>query len=341
MPYPMPAAPVPAVPKPASALPTLLAALLALAAAGCGGGERVTPTVASEPTDAVALLTRHLRDNDLRAFARDAVPPELRPQLAAAWQAGRTRWPLEELPFDHKIPGMLAVLAADKADTRLRRSFEGQFANANGEIRAAAKSLGLFGVKFLQTDIALSAEERAHYAQLVAVLSDWGTRAKLADPKRARGTIARLTLAARQSGLREEADFRRYGMDDTLRRLTPVVAALKESLRAYDLDLDRSLNAMTLSLVSQEGDQARVRMRYPLDGKTIDTVVAVERIDGRWYLSDFLGHARAAAAVPPGPATPAAMPPALAPPPAPADAPPGASPVVTPPETAMMKPTSS
>lgn len=329
--------PVPAAPRPALALPALLAALLTLAAAGCGGGERVTPTVASQPTDAVALLTRHLRDNDLQAFVRDAAPPALQPQLAAAWQAGRTRWPLEELPFDHKIPGMLAVLAADKADTRLRRSFEGQFANAHGEIRAAAKSLGLFGVKFVQTDIALSAEERAHYAQLVAVMSDWGTRAKLGDPKRARGTIARLTLAARQSGLREEADFRRYGMDDSLRRLTPVVAALKESLRAYDLDLDRSLDAMTLSLVSQEGDQARVRMRYPLDGKTIDTVVAVERIDGRWYLSDFLRHARAAAAVPPGPSVPTPMPST----PAPADAPRGTPPVVPPPETATTKPTSS
>ncbi len=321
--------PVPATPRPAPALPALLAALLALVAAGCGGGERVTPTVASEPTDAVALLTRHLRDNDLQAFARDAVPPALRPQLAAAWQAGRTRWPLEELPFDHKIPGMLATLAADKADLRLRRSFDGQFANAHGEIRAAAKSLGLFGVKFLQTDIALSAEERAHYAQLVAVMSDWGTRAKLGDPKRARGTIARLTLAARQSGLREEADFQRYGMDDSLRRLTPVVVALKESLRAYDLDLDSSLDQMTLSLVSQEGDAARVRMRYPLDGKTIDTVVAVERIDGRWYLSDFLRHARAAAAVPPAPAT--------APIPAPADAPP----LVPPTESTTAKPTSS
>ena len=317
-----------AVPRPAPVLPALLAALLALAA-GCGGGERVTPAVATEPTDAVALLTRHLRDNDLQAFARDAVPPPLRPQLAAAWQAGRTRWPLEELPFDHKIPGMLAVLAADKADIRLRRSFEGQFANAHGEIRAAAKSLGLFGVKFVQSDAALSAEERAHYAQLVAVLGDWGMRAKLGDPKRARGTIARLTLTARQSGLREEADFQRLGMDDSLRRLGPVIAALKESLRTYDLDLDRSLDTMTLSLVSREGDLARVRMRYPLDGKTIDTVVTVERIDGRWYLSDFLRHARAAAALAPAPAT------------APMPAPTATPPVVPPTETATTKPTSS
>lgn len=320
--------PAPVALRPAPVLPALLAALLALAAAGCSG-ERAIPTAATEPVDAVALLTRHLRDNDLQAFARDAVPPALRPQLAAAWQGGRTRWPLEELPFDHKIPGMLTALAADKADLRLRRSFDRQFANAHGEIRAAAKSLGLFGVKFLQTDTALSTEERAHYAQLVAVMSDWGGRAKLSDPKRARGTIARLTLAARQSGLREEADFQRFGMDESLRRLTPVIAALKESLRAYDLDLDRSLDAMTLSLVSQEGDQARVRMRYPLDGKTIDTVVAVERVDGRWYLSDFLRHARGAAALPAAPAT--------APMPVPATPPP----VVPPTESTTTKPSSS
>ncbi len=326
--------PMPDVPRPAPVLPALLAALLTLAAAGCGGGERVAPAVASEPTDAVALLTRHLRDNDLQAFARDAVPPALRPQLAAAWQAGRTRWPLDELPFDRKIPGMLAVLAADKADARLRHGFERQFANAHGEIRAAAKSLGMFGVKFLQTDAALSAEERAHYSQLVAVLSDWGGRAKLGDPKRARAAIARLTLAARKSGLRDEADFQRFGMDESLRRLGPVIAALKESLRAYDLDLDRSLDAMTLSLVSQEGDRARVRMRYPLDGKTIDTVVSVERVDGRWYISDFLSHARAAAA-PPAVAPMPAGPPAGTP----DKAPPSVSPDVSPAEAATTKPT--
>lgn len=281
----------------AHALPTLLAALMALAATSCGE-KRAAPAVAAEPAQAVALLSQHLRDNDLQAFVRDGVPPALRPQLAAAWQAGRTRWPLDELPFDQKIPGILTTLSADKADVQLRRSFDRQFANANAEIRAAASALGLFGVKFLQGDDSLSAEERAHYAQLVSAMSEWGGRAKLGDPKRGRGAIARLTLAARRTGLRGEADFPRLGMDDSLRRLGPLFAALKESLRSYDLDLDHSLDAMTVALVSQDGDSARVRMRYPLAGKTIDTVVAVERIDGRWYLSDFLRHARAAAATP-------------------------------------------
>ena len=325
--------PLPARPavRSARALPALLAALLLLAAAGCDPAQRIAPGAATEPVQAVALLTRHLRDNDLEAFAQDAVPSDLRAPLAAAWQAGRTRWPLDELPFDQKIPGIVATLSADKADAQLRRSFDRQFANANTEIRAAASALGLFGVKFLQSDDTLSAEERGHYAQLVSAMSEWGANAPLGDPKRGRGAIARLTLAARQTGLREEADFPRLGMDESLRRLRPLIAALKDTLRSYDLDLDRSLDAMTLSLESQEGDRARVRMRYRLAGKAIDTVVAVERIDGHWYLSDFLRHARAAAALAPV-ATPQAEQ---------APAPEAEEPPEVPPESATKQPPSS
>lgn len=312
-----------------SLLPAVLVALLALAAGGCGHDAGLPEGEASEPVQTVALLSQHLRDNDLEAFTRDAVPAALHPQLAAAWQAGRTRWPLEELPFDQKIPGMLGILSADKAETRLRRDFDRQFANANGEIKAAASALGLFGVKYLQSDAAMSAEERAHYVQLVSALSEWGGRAKLGDPKRARGAIARLTLAAHRTGLHDASDFQRLGMDESLRQLGPVIEALKSSLRDYGLDLDQSLDEMVLSLESQDGNVARVRMRYPLAGSTIDTLVAVERIDGRWYLSDFLRHARAAAAPAPAPEiappdiTPPEIPlPGIAPPvPPPADTP--------------------
>lgn len=307
-----------------------LVAGLLLGLSGCGE-DAPPPGAANAPEQSVLVLAGRLRDNDLVGFARDAIPPGLHPAMAEAWRNGRTRWPLEELPFDHRIPGMLATLSAPGAEKALQRDFDRQFANAHGEIRSAARSLGLFGVKYLESDRSLTADERHHAVQLVAAFSAWGEQARLGDPKRARAAIARLGLAARRTHLGSEPAFREAGMDESLRRLGPMWAALKDTLRSYDLDLDESLGGMQATLVERSGDRARVRMRYPLAGKTIDTTVAVERIDGHWYLSDFVRHARAAAAAQRAPAgvpvpaigTETASPPTAAPPAARPVPPPG------------------
>jgi hypothetical protein len=273
-----------------------LLALLALCVGGCGEQRPADTGAASEPAAEVRLLAAHLRDNDLNAFVHAALPPELQAPLQQAWREDRTRWPLDELPFGERVPGIVQTLAAPKAEQQLRRSFDRQFANANGDIRSTATGLGLFGVKFVQSDAALSDEERAHYIQLIDVLSAWAKTAKLGDPQRARRSIAQLTAAARRSGLTHPDDFGRYGMEDSLRRLGPVFGSWKTVLEQYGLDLDRSLEELTATLESQQGDSARVRMRYPLGGQTIDTVVALERVGTRWYLRDYLRHARTAVA---------------------------------------------
>ena len=252
------------------------------------------------------LLTRHLRDNDLAAFARDAVPPALHAQLQVAWQQGRTRWPLDELPFDDRLPGLLSTLAAPGAEARLQHGFDQQFAGAGTQIKGAAASLGLFGAQYIQRQGDYSDDERQHYAQLIQAASRWGTRAPLADRERVRRAILELTAAARRSGLASPADFSRLGMDDSLRRMGAFAAAFKQALVPYGLELDANLDAMRVTLQQQTGDTARVRMQYPFAGQDIDTIVAVERIDGRWYLSDYLRHARRAVEVPPpGVAAPA------------------------------------
>lgn len=284
----------------------LVAGLLALTACG---EDAPPPGPAMAPEQSVLVLAGRLRDNDLVGFAHDAIPPGLHPAMAEAWRTGRTRWPLEELPFDHRIPGMLATLSAPGAEKTLQRDFDRQFANAHGEIRSAARSLGLFGVKYLEGDRSLTPDERHHAVQLVAAFSAWGEQARLGDPKLARATIARLGLAARRTHLASDADFREAGMDESLRRLGPMWAALKDALRGYDLDLDESLGSMQATLVERDGNRARVRLHYPLAGKTIDTVVAVERIDSHWYLSDFVRHARAATAPQPPAGAPTASPP--------------------------------
>jgi hypothetical protein len=83
-----------------------------------------------------------------------------------------------------------------------------------------------------------------------------------------------------------------------------VFGSLKTALDQYGLDVDHGLDELTATLESQDGDSARVRMRYPLGGRTIDTIVALEREGKRWYLRDYLRHARAAAAPPPPPSLP-------------------------------------
>lgn len=311
-------------------LPLLLACLCVLAAACRPAAEAPAAPAASapgadKPAQAVRLLTRHLRDNALDAYARDAVPPDLHARLETAWHEGRTRWPLDELPLGEHLPGMLAALEKPDAEARWRKVFDRQFANADREIDSTAATLGLFGVQYVQNEGDFSESERDHYTQIVAAMSRWAQAAPLADPGRAHAALPRLVAAARQTGLASAADFARFGMGDSLRRMAPFSAAVKQSLASYGLDLDASLAALDASLQSQTGDTAKVRMRYQLGGEPIDTVVQVERHDGRWYLSDVLRHARAALERPASaPAAPAAAPAPARPRPATARQPPSA-----------------
>jgi hypothetical protein len=280
----------------------LLLAVLALAGCGERHGPVAGPSVdsghggATTPAEAVLLPTRDLRDNDLAAFARDAVPPTLHARLDTAWRTGRSRWPLGELPLGAKVPAVLAALAAPGSEAKLGRDYDRQLAGAGGELRSAALALGLFGDKFLANEGNFSADERAHYRQLVAAASHWAAGAPLSDPKRAHAAIAQLAVAARASGLRSEADFARYGIDEGLRRLSTFEIALKQVLAGYGLDLDATLSGMRVDEVERHGDHARVRMRYRFGGREVDATIGVERRDGRWYASDFLRHAEAAAA---------------------------------------------
>lgn len=300
---------------PMSAIPRRVILLLSagLLVAGCQPPSPPPPTVAiaaTKPAQAVRQLTAHLRDNELQAFAREAVPPELHGRLEAAWREGRTRWPLDELPFGSRLPEMLAALAAPDAEAHLQQVFERQFAGADRALKTAAASLGLFGAQYVAHEAGYSDDERQHYAQLIAAISQWGASAPLGDRQRARQALAQLAGAARRTGLTSAAAFREAGMDASLRRLGPFAAAFKQALTAYGLDLDADLGTLEASLQQQTGDRARVRMRYRLAGQDIDTVVSLRRVDGRWYLTDYLRHAEAALArpapahaVPSGPVT--------------------------------------
>lgn len=277
-------------------LPAVATACLVLAACRPLPPDADAPAASDlgRPALAVQALTAHMRNGDFAAFARDAVPPDLHGPLQAAWAAGDTRWPLDELPFSDHLPDVLAALAAPDAEDALMAAFDRQFADSGREIRAAAATLGLFGVQYLAHQGDFSEHEREHYAQLVTALAQWAARAPLADRARAEAAVARLATAARAAGPTTADGMAEAGMDATLRRLGAFSLEARAVLAGYGLDLDAAFDSVEARLQVQTGDRATVRLRYMLAGAPIDTVVALERIDGRWYLSDYLRHAREA-----------------------------------------------
>lgn len=273
-----------------------LGGLLLLAA--CKQEPAAPRPAASGPAGAVHQLVQHLHDNDLAGFARAAVPPADYARLEIAWREGRSRWPLTELPLDDQLEPMLLALAAPDSERQLQQAFKRNFANQDRDLKEAARSLGLFGVQYVKREGVFTDEERAHYAQMIAALSEWAQKAPLSDSKRGMAAIPPLVAAARKTGLTDEESFRAAGMTGSLQRLSPFFAQAKALLAGYGLPLDRSFSELRTELVEQKGDQARVRVHYTLGDREIDTVVSLEQRAGRWYLTDYLRHAEQALAMP-------------------------------------------
>ncbi|MGY0612609.1 MULTISPECIES: hypothetical protein [unclassified Luteimonas] len=292
--------------------PILRSLLVATVVAGLLAACRPVPPEAqapagsdlSRPALAVEVLAGHMRTGDLAAFARDAVPPALHAQLQVAWRAGHTRWPLDELPFSEHLPAVLDALAAPDAESTLAADFERQFAGSGREIRAAAATMGMFGAQYVEHQGDFSDAEREHYVQLVAAMAQWAAGAPLADRELAQAAIPRLVAAARALGPTTAEGIAAAGMDASLERFGIFANEAKRVLAGHGLDLDSTFDSVQAALQVQQGDQATVRLRYTLAGSPIDTVVAMERVDDRWYLSDYLRHAREAvraAGLPAGP----------------------------------------
>lgn len=293
----------------------LLASLLCLGLPACerdaspggtaiGVATRQVPQAAQKPADAVNVLRDRLLARDGVGFARLAVPPALHAQLVEGWRQGRTRWPLDELPLDAKLPKMIASLQEKNANSKLMATFRRQFSAADRDIDDAIRTLVQFGGGYVQKEADYSPEEREHTTQALTALGSWALAAPLSDPEHAQPFFAALTAAAQRSGIDGKAGNKAYaalGMEASLNRLSPFLATLLAQLRTqYGLDVDAALRGMEVRLLEQTGDNARLRLRYTLAGREIDAIVPAVRIGGHWYLADFVRRAEASLAGKPG-----------------------------------------
>ena len=273
---------------PARALFALLSLVLVL---GACRRESAAPVAApGDPVAAVEGLADALRDNDLVRYSRLSLPPDLHAQNEALWlrRQAEAEPPTAEEAADYEQ--LMARLTAPDAEAALMRDLEPKLVKLETEIAGQwplmQATASIFLNAAIQANTELSDAEKAHGTEVVGSLMAWAQPALFTDRERARKAIAALSRTAKKLDLPTLDRARALPMQPALEKGGVALAGAKDVAQAYGLDLDKSLDGVKAELVSVEGDQALVKVSYPLLDKTVSFDMALVRRDDAWYSAD-------------------------------------------------------
>lgn len=298
---------------PAWALLALLTLVLALGACR-REAEPESVQAAGDPVAAVKGLAGALRDNDLVRYSQLSLPPELHARSEALWnQRVAEAEPIADEDAE-QYDRMMARLTAPDAEAALMRDLEPQLqrfeAEVGGQWPMMQATAAIFLNAAIQANAELSASEKTHATEVVSSLLAWAQPALFTDRERAAIAISHLVDTAEELQLPTLADVRALPMMPALEKGGVALAGVKAAAKAYDLDLDRSLDGVQAELLSSEADAARVKVSYPLLDRTVSFEMELLRRDDAWYSAEAIRQAEAelteaAEAAAPAEATPA------------------------------------
>jgi len=280
---------------PAWALLALLSLVLAL-----GACRKDSPEKAKAPGDPVAAvqgLAKALRDNDLVRYTQLSLPPDLHARSEALWNRRVAQAEPVADADAAEYDRMMARLTGPNAEAELNRDLEPKLAKLETEISGQWPMIQATGLIFLnaaiQANTELSPEEKTHANDVVSGLMDWAQPSLFTDRARARVAVSAVVETADTLSLPTLAQARALPMVPAMEKGGIALAGFKKVAKAYDLDLDRALDAVQAELVSANGDSARVKVSYPLLDKTVSFEMEMMRRDNGWYSAQSVRDAEA------------------------------------------------
>lgn len=273
----------------------------ALSLAGCQREDAAAPA-ADTPTAAVEALAGSLRDNDLARFSRASVPPAMYARLETRWKEEQAAQPEPSDEERKQFDELLARFTAPDASEKLYAELEPSLDKFEAEMAAQMPLMVAMGSGFLSASVqqneALSEEQKKHAGEVIGELATWASGLKLGDRDKIRQALDVVAETARALELESIDQMRGFSFEQTLQRGGVVLAGGKRVLALYGLDADRMLDSMQAELVSEQGDQARVRVTYTLLEKPISFEVDMVRQEGGWYTRDAIASTEEQLAAP-------------------------------------------
>lgn len=271
-----------------------IAGLAVLVLAACSR-EEAAPKPDS-PVAAIEGLAQSLRENDLVAFSKLSVPPSLYAQMQARWEARQASQPEPSAEERAEVERMLTKLTAPGAEQALYSELEPTLVKFESEMAAQMPLMVAMGSGFVSASIqnneTLSEQQKKHAGEVVGALTGWATTLPVADREKARQATTIVVETARALDIEDAEQLRNLGFEQTLEKGGIVMGGGKRIAALYGLDADSILDSVQATPVSEQGDQAVVKVEYTLLGKPVSFHLDMVRQEGGWYSADALASAQ-------------------------------------------------
>jgi hypothetical protein len=186
-------------------------------------------------------------------------------------------------------------LTAPDAVERLMAEIEPKLEQARPQMLGARlMAFAALQVAVSSPDSKLTDEQRAALRSVLPGLQLWVGSTDFLSSATMRRALTLLTDAVRGSGLRDIDEIRALPLETALDRAGPVLAAAKQALALYGIDIDAVADSLRVELLEIDGDSARVRTTVTLFNAPIWSEHELERVDGRWFGKGAARHWRLA-----------------------------------------------
>ena len=273
------------------------AALLAVAlVAGCQRGTTTPPSGGPTPTAALEQSVNLVRAGRFADFWHQALPPADYATLRADWAKRRTE-PSTLPPADQlRVDAVLAALTAPDAAKTLPAQLLPRLAQADDRYGEQLPMMIGVSRSLIQQRLAASTWLNAgqkHEAQAaVSALDPWARRTPWFDQARARQAIDVAVAAARALPAQRYAALSTLNFETSMKAAAGTFRGAARALDAYGLSIDAALASVQVTVLSRDGDHARMRVAYLLAGQPLAFDTRLVQLNGRWYSQSVLDAAR-------------------------------------------------
>lgn len=249
-----------------------------LAVQSCGGSASVSADP-STPDGAIMASVQAFKSNNASEIVNTYLTAEQRSKAAAEWDNTRkNEKPSEE--ENQQFQMQMESLVSGQLIDQVMPMVEAQLAQVNNE--QIAGMVGMMGGMALQSPD-LTEEQKAQAGALMQSLSEWVKSADVTNPENVRKVLVIAQSAAKKLDLKDLNAVAALNFDQLIGKGDIVLAALKDALNVYGIDLNKSLDSMTIDKVDMNGDTATVTISFTIFGTKQTVTSTMTKQGNRWF----------------------------------------------------------